>query len=132
MADLGVNELSDEELNQLIALGVIPEQQAELVRQAQQASALRRTPMPGMRQAGNVAVAANPLEFLGAGLQQYAGQRREKELEGKLDDLRKQQLQARQLFANRMMDTQYRRASQPFMQGVGNPEDNVPMPNMGY
>ncbi len=111
MAELSVQDLSDEDIAQLIQLGVIPEEQAALLKQQQQAQMLQQRPGPEMRGNGRVQTAANPLEFIGAGLQQYAGMRKEKQATGKLDELRKQQLMGRQLYANKLLDTPYRRQS---------------------
>jgi hypothetical protein len=119
--DLSAQEMSDDELQQLIALGIIPEEQAQLLKQQQQAQMLQQRPGPEMRGNGRVMTAANPLEFVGAGLQQYAGMRKEKQALDKLDELRKQQLQGRQLYAGKMMDTPYRRQSM-----------TVPMPESDY
>ena len=130
MAELNMQELSDDDLAQLIQLGVIPEEQAQLMKQAQQAQMLQQRPGPQMRgEGGRVQTAANPLEFIGAGLQQYAGMRNEKKAMSKLDELRKQQLQGRQLYADKMMDTPYRRESMtvPMMQ-----EPDVKMPNFSF
>lgn len=132
MDELSVQELSDEDLAKLAALSGISEEEAMLAKQLQQAQMLQQRQGPQMRGNGRVQTAANPLEFVGAGLQQYAGMRREKELMGKMDELRKQQMQGRQLYMNRMMDSPYRRSTQPFIQGVGDPAVNVPMPAMSF
>lgn len=47
----------------------------ELDRQLSEANALRDTPLPEGRQAGRTFVAANPLEFIGAGIKQFKGNR---------------------------------------------------------
>jgi len=127
-----MQELSDEDLAKLVELGLIPEQQAALAKQAQQARMLQQTAMPEGRSNGRVYTAANPLEFIGHGLQQYAGIRKERQAEEKMDELRKQQLQARQLYAGRMMDTPYRRSTQPFLQQPTEEQLQVPMPTMSF
>lgn len=111
MAELSAQELSDEDLAQLIQLGVIPEEQAQLLKQQQQAQMLQQRAGPEMRSNGRVQTAANPLEFIGSGLQQYAGMRKEKQALSKMDELRKQQLQGRQLYADKLLDTPFRRQS---------------------
>lgn len=78
------DEMSDEELQQLIALGVIPDKQDALSQQMKIAEQLRYHNKPEMRGNGRVQTAANPLEFLFAGLE---GRKAGKELEA----LRKQQ-----------------------------------------
>lgn len=134
MDELSIQELSDEDLAKLVQLGQIPEQQAMLIKQMQQAQALQQRPGPQMRgEGGRVQTAANPLEFIGAGLQQYAGMKREKEAQAKMDALMKQQLQGRQLYADRSMDTPYRRSTQPFIQPMTqDPSQNVPNPAMQF
>lgn len=128
MDELSIQDLSDEDLQKIIAMGGIPEEQAALQKQLEQARLLQGTPLPEMRGNGRVQTAANPMETIGALIQQYAGMKKGRELESKADALRKQQMQGRQLFAGRMVDTPYRRSTQPFIQGVGDPAENVPMP----
>jgi hypothetical protein len=132
MDELSVQDMGDEELAQLLALSGIPDQQAQLMRQQIMAQRLQQTPTPQGRQAGGAFVAANPLEFLGAGMQQFAGMRKEQDATRQLDELRKQQIQARQLFGKKLMDTPYRRSTQPFIRQLQVDEGNVPMPSMGY
>lgn len=132
MDDLSIQELSDEDLAKLVAMGAIPEEQAALAKQIQQAQMLQQRAGPEMRGNGRVQTAANPLEFVGAGLQQYAGMRKEKAAQAQMDALRKQQMQGRQLYASRAIDSPYRRATQPFVQPVGVDPNNVPMPGMSF
>lgn len=130
-ADLSTSELSDADVEQLIAAGMAPAEIESLQKQLQQAQMLQRTPMPEMRGNSRVQTAANPLEFLGAGMQQYAGMRQGQAAQQQMDALKKQQLQARQLFARKALDTPYRRESQPFIQPQQVDPRNVPMP-MGF
>ena len=67
----GFEGLTEEQLQQLIELGVIPDEQGYLAEQMQQANAVRNMAGPEMRGNGRVQVAANPLEFLGQGIQKY-------------------------------------------------------------
>ena len=60
-----------------------------LEKQLEQANALRETAMPEMRGNGRVQTAANPLEFIGAGIKQYKGMKKSKELEEGLGGIRK-------------------------------------------
>jgi hypothetical protein len=54
-------------LEYLLGLGELQPQQDEMAHQRERVGQLRGMgAMPGMRQAGRVSVAANPLEFLGA------------------------------------------------------------------
>lgn len=132
MADLAVSELSDADIEKLVAAGMVPEEIDALQKQLTQAQMLQGTQMPEMRGNGRVQTAANPLEFIGAGLQQYAGKRRGDAAQAQIDALRKQQLQARQLFANRTLDTPFRRASQPFIQPQEVNQSLIPQPKVNY
>lgn len=132
MDELSMQELSDEDLAKLVELGQIPEQQAALLKQQQQAQMMQQRQPLQMGGNARVQVAANPLEAIGGLMQQYAGQRKEKDLMGKMDALQKQQLQGRQLYASKLMDTPYRRSTQPFVQGQQVDPNNVPMPAMGF
>ena len=75
--------LSPEDLEILFGTGTYGEEAGLLNDRAALAQQLRNTPAPGMRQVGRVAVAANPLEMLAAGLQQYQGH---KQLGGIMDE----------------------------------------------
>jgi len=57
-------------------------------KQLAQAEALRDAAAPEGRTAGRVYVAANPLEHLGKGIQQYKGAKRAKALEGDMAGIR--------------------------------------------
>jgi len=111
------------------ALAPMGEQQAQQTQQ--QAQMLQQRPGPEMRGNGRVQTAANPLEFVGAGLQQYAGIRKERQAAEQLDALRKQQIQGRQLYANKLLDTPYRRQS---MTAPLNPDQDfgVKAPNFSF
>jgi hypothetical protein len=90
-------EVSDEELQQLMALGIIPDQQSNIKEQMAQANALRQN-KPEMRGNGRVMVAANPLEFLGQGIQNYKAGKDLKELKKQQDALLQQQVAGRGAF----------------------------------
>lgn len=71
----------------LDALLTTPVEQGELTgleEQRERANVLRDTALPEGRQAGRTFVAANPLEFLGAGIKQYRGAKESKALEGEI------------------------------------------------
>jgi hypothetical protein len=92
------DEMSDEELQQLIALGVIPDKQGALDKQMSIAEQLRYHNKPEMRGNGRVQTAANPLEFLVSGLE---GRKAGKELDAlrkQQDELLKQQVGGRTTF----------------------------------
>jgi len=62
-------------LDYMLEMGALTPEQEQLARQRQMVDQLRATPQPGMRQAGRMVVAANPLEHLagvaGQGLASY-------------------------------------------------------------
>lgn len=91
MGDIGTiaGTIDDPEIRELL-LSAYGDQleMSELDRQLQQANALRETGMPEGRQAGRVYTAANPLEFLGAGIKQYAGMRDAKRIEDERKEIR--------------------------------------------
>jgi hypothetical protein len=91
-----ISKMSEEELAQLVQLGVIDENMAENARQMKLAEQLRYgTAGPEGRNAGRVYVAANPLEHLGRGLEQWNAQKRMKELEAQRGEMQGKQTQAR-------------------------------------
>lgn len=78
MADAGVDieNMSDEEIQQLVNLGILPGEQDILAKQMEQADLMRNAEGPeGRTFRNNIFQAANPLEHLGAGLKNFAGQR---------------------------------------------------------
>ncbi len=82
--------MSEEERTQFLSqLGVdLGGEQEALTQQMAQAQALRGTPGPRGRRAGGTFVAANPLEFLGAGLKQYQGGQQVQDIQGQQADVR--------------------------------------------
>lgn len=62
---MDLNNISDEQLQMLMQLGVIPEEQGLLQDQIAAAQALRDRAGPQGREAGRTFVAANPLEHIG-------------------------------------------------------------------
>lgn len=96
-------DLSDADLEQLMALGIIPDKQSGLQDQLTQAQKLRYGSMPEMRgEGGRIQTAANPLEFLTAGVQGYRAGKDIDKLRKEQADLLKQQTQARKLFFDRL------------------------------
>lgn len=59
--------------------------EANMSEQSNTASALRGTPMQGMRDAGRFKVAANPLEMLGSSMQRGAGMKMQQDIANKRD-----------------------------------------------
>ena len=95
---LSPEEMSEEELQQLMALGIIPDQQALLEKQRTLAEQLRYRNAPEMRGNARVQTAANPLEFLVSGIQGYKAGKELDEIKKKNDDLLQQQVSGRKAF----------------------------------
>ena len=93
-----LDNLSPEDIEALIALGVLPEEQAEVIRQQKLAESIRTQSGPQGRQAGGQFVAAHPLEFMGDMAQKYMAGQQEKELQKKQADILRQQTEARRKF----------------------------------
>lgn len=101
---------SEDEIRQLMELGLIPEEMGDLNSRIAQARAdARGDAMPGMRDSGRVQTAAHPLEFLAAGLRAYKGNQlleqgtdTEKPLNMQLDNLRQRMIDSRAMAANRV------------------------------
>lgn len=125
-----MDEMSDEDIQELIALGVIPEEQQALAGQLERANALRDRAMAGPEMRGNsrIQTAANPLEFLVSGLQGYRAGKDAESIQAQQAELLRRQAAGRNKFMQAYVDTPERRASRPFMQPVG--VDDVPMPQV--
>lgn len=125
-----MDEMSDEDIQELIDLGIIPEQQQALAGQLERANALRDQSMAGpeMRGNGRVQTAANPLEFLVSGVQGYRAGKEADSLQQQQADLLRRQAAGRNKFMQAYLDTPERRANRPFMQSVG--VDDTPMPQV--
>lgn len=106
-----LEELSEEELQQLMELGVIPSKQDALAQQLSQATAIRNRQGPQSREAGRVVVAANPLEFA---VHAYEGIQAKKDIE----KLRKEQ--------SDLLDEQVRGRSQ-FLRAMYGKKPPIPM-----
>jgi hypothetical protein len=91
----GFEGLTEEQLQQLIELGIIPDQQNALSEQAAQANAIRNRAGPEMRGNGRVMVAANPLEFLADAGMKYKAGKDLKEIDTKRETLLDKQVMAR-------------------------------------
>lgn len=97
--EFDLSKMSEEELQQLVQLGVIDENMAENSRQMKLAEQLRYgTPSPQGIQAGNVYVASNPLEHIGRGMEQWTAQKRMKDLEKQRGEMQGQQTAGRQTY----------------------------------
>lgn len=117
-----LENLSEEDIRLLMELGVIPEQMNQLEKQFSIAEGLRNTPNPEMRYAGRVGVAANPMEFIGKGLREYAGIRDMKNIQKQKDDLIRQQSEARNRYVQAYLNPKGRMPA-----SAANPIQNLPM-----
>lgn len=91
-------ELTDEQIRQLMELGIIPDQQSALQDQMRMAQELRYNNAPEMRGNGRVQTAANPLEFLAAGMQSYKAGKELEEIKKRQAELLDKQVQGRSLY----------------------------------
>lgn len=66
---------TEDQIRMIMELGGLNSENSQLDKQQAYADKLRDTGIPEGRSVGNVYVAANPLEFLGAGMRQYQGQK---------------------------------------------------------
>ena len=90
-------------ISQLVALGAIPEEQALLMRQADQGAGMAMTPGPqGMNVAGTY-VASSPLEHLSSALQRVMGSRMQDEALGQYRDTLGKQTAGRGSYADALM-----------------------------
>ena len=94
-----MDDLTPEQLEQLIALGIIPDEQAGLNQQMDQANQLRNTPIPKGGMAGRVYV-GDPFGALAAGFDRYQGNKQIKQIQGQQKDLMDKQMQARMAYVN--------------------------------
>lgn len=87
------SNLSDEQIQQLMQLGIIPQQQDILGKQLQLAQGLRYSQGPQGRDSGRVYTAPNPLEVAMHNIQQYQAGKQMQDIQQKQQDmLRKQAL----------------------------------------
>lgn len=94
-----MEDFSPEELQALMALGIMPEELSGLDSQIAQAQALRDSPMPQGQMAGRVHVAPSILQFAATGLDRYRGMKDLKGLQGQRKGLLDKTTDARMLYA---------------------------------
>jgi hypothetical protein len=87
-------------IDQLVALGVLPEQEAMQMRQANQGAAMMQTPMAEGRNVGHTYVASSPLEHLSVGLQRAMGARQQDEALRQYQETLGQQTAGRSAYAD--------------------------------
>lgn len=103
MADFNLDELTDEELQQLMDLGIIPDQLGNLDKQMATAEALRYAEAPGVTSSrGGYTTAASPLEHLARVVGGIKGGKELNKLRGEQSDLLGKQVSGRTLFANKL------------------------------
>lgn len=110
--------MTPEQLEQLIQLGVIPEEQAMLAGSLSQARALRNKEGPKGTDMGRVYVAASPLEHAVHAYEGYKAGNDIKDLTKKQQDTLKRQTEGRMAFVDAL-----RRKSKPTLE--------LPEPGMG-
>ncbi len=97
-------EMTDEQLEQLIALGIIPDKQSILDKQIATAEQLRYGQGPQMQGNGRVQTAANPLEFLAHGIQGYRAGKDLKDLREQQAEMLRQQTAGRKAFFQQLQN----------------------------
>lgn len=80
-------DLTPEELELLMSLGIAPEELDQIGKQQEIADALRYMSAPEGTQAGRVYVAANPLEHIGRVAQMYQGKKMSEDLKGQREEV---------------------------------------------
>ena len=94
--------MSEEQLQQLVALGLIPDKQDALATQLAQAAKLRNQGAPKGYDTGRVYTAASPLEHFASALERGMAGREMKDIYNRRDELLKQQQSGRGEFLRAM------------------------------
>lgn len=117
-----LENLSDDQIQQLISLGVIPEQQDALQQQIKQAESLRDAQAPqGSYSRGGIYVAASPLEHIARVMQGLKAKNDLKGLYQQQQDQFGQQVQGRQAFLDALRN-RTRVGKGPHSYTVGQPK----------
>ena len=90
-------------LQQLVAMGAIPEEQAMLLRQADQGQAMMQTPSAAGMHVGATYKAASPLEHLSVALQRVMGGLQQNKAQRGYQDTLGKQTEGRSAFAQALM-----------------------------
>jgi hypothetical protein len=96
--DFDMSQLSEEDLQKLISLGMIDENMAENARQMAMQEGLRYGAAPEGRDSGRVYTAANPLEHVGSLLQKYNANKEMKNLKTERGVMQGQQTAGKGMF----------------------------------
>lgn len=103
MEGFNIEDLTEEELQQLMELGIIPDELGSLDKQMATAEALRYAEAPGVsKQYGGYTPAASPLEHLARVVQGIKGGKDLEKLRGEQSGLLDKQVSGRKLFANKL------------------------------
>jgi hypothetical protein len=92
------SDLSEEEIQQLIDLGIIDDETGMLDKQMKYAQSMRNAPGPEMRGNGRVMVAGNPLEFAAQAWQGIRSGNEIKDIKARQEELLRKQSAGRQTF----------------------------------
>lgn len=124
--------LSDDDIQQLMALGVAPDQLDAIKEQIATAQGLRDKAAPAGRRVGpdNVYVAASPLEHIANAMQGIKAGRDIKKLRTDQQSVLAQQIRARSKYFQKMNDTPEARARKT--QSLGVDQNLVTMPDVNY
>lgn len=117
----GFENLSDEDIQALMELGVIPDQQKGLDEQIATAQSIKDRKSPQGRTVGpsGVYVASSPLEHAVYAAQGIMAGRDMDKRRKEQQDLLIKQIKGRSKYFQKMNDTPERRAAMPFMQNPG-------------
>jgi len=92
---------TEEQIASILGLAGLSSEEMDMKRQQEEADALRATPGPEGRTAGNIYQAANPMEHIGAGMKQYAGMRQSQDLEARRPEIWDEQMKRRMEYLRR-------------------------------
>lgn len=98
-----LDNLTEEQLQQLMQLGAIPDEQSSLEDQIKQAQMIRNRRAPSGTDTGRVYVAASPLEHLAYALQGIKAGKDLEKLRGEQQSLLKQQTSGRQAYIEALL-----------------------------
>lgn len=101
MAD-DFSDLSEEQIQQLMDLGIIDDEQSILDKQLKTANSVRYSAGPEMRSNGRVSTAANPLEFAVHAYQGYKAGKDADAIAKQQQELLKRQVEARAAYTKNL------------------------------
>jgi hypothetical protein len=122
--------LSDEDIQQLMSLGIIPDEMNDINSQMEIANKIRTRTPPTGTDTGRVYVAASPLEHIAYAAQGIKAGRDLKKLRLDQQALLAQQIRGRSKYFQKMNDTPENRARN--MQQMGVDQSLIPNPQVNY